>query len=70
MYFILSFADVNLGFTVTNIRLPINDLCIAYDDDINYTLFKTPIVCVKVVPATVKPAGKITRVKINDSFHM
>jgi len=70
MYFILSFPDVNLGFTVANIRSPIDDLCIAYDDDINYTLFKTPIVCVKVVPATVKPAGKITRVKINDSFHM
>jgi len=70
MYFILSFADVNLGFTVANIRSPINDLCIAYDDDINYTLFKTPIVCAKVVPATVKPAGKITRVKRNDLFHM
>ena len=35
MYFILSVADVNLGFTVANIRLPINKVFIAYDD-VNY----------------------------------
>jgi hypothetical protein len=64
MYFILSFADVNLGFTVANI----NKVFIAYDDDINYTI-KHQCVC-KIVLATMKPAGKITRVKINDLFHM
>ena len=46
MYFILSFVDVNLGFTVANLRSPINDLCIAYDDDINYTLFLKDTNCV------------------------
>ena len=35
---ILSFVDVYLGFTVANIPLPIDNLCIAYDDDIHYTL--------------------------------
>ena len=68
MYFILSVADVNLGFTVANIRLPNDNLCIAYDDDIHYTL-KHQCVC-KIVLATMKPAGKITRVKINNLFHM
>jgi hypothetical protein len=68
MYFILSFADVNLGFTVANISLPINKVFIAYDDDINYTI-KHQCVC-KIVLATMKPAGKITRVKINDLFQM
>jgi hypothetical protein len=31
---------------------------------------KNTDVCVKVIPATVKLAGKIKRMKINDLFHM
>ena len=60
--------DVNLRFTVANIRLLIDNLYIAYDDIKHYTQSRD--VCVKAVPTTVKHAGKITRVKINDLFNM
>lgn len=61
--------DVNLGFTVANIRLHIDNVCIAYDDIKHYTQ-KQRRVCVKAVSTTVQPSEKITSVRMNDLFHM
>jgi hypothetical protein len=55
-------------FTVANISLPSNNLCIAYDDDIHYTL-NHRCVC-KRSSGYSETRGKIMRVKINDLFHM
>ena len=55
-------------FTVVNICLPSDNLYIAYDDDIHYTL-NHQSVCKRSFGYS-ETRGKIMRVKINDLFHM